>query len=118
MKPDPEKANQLRIAAEIYETGADHRTLEVDGSTAPFFAPEIAIYGGYRIEIKPQEFPPPPEGRAAPPAPDWKIFSFALNAGGLPPLEVAAMLSQPGVRIDKLIYRAGAWSIEGVMYAK
>ncbi|WGG49430.1 type 4b pilus protein PilO2 [Rugamonas sp. DEMB1] len=62
--------------------------------------------------------PPPPEGQAAPPAPDWKIFSFVLNAGGLPPLEVAAMLSQPGVRIDKLIYRAGAWSIEGVMYAK
>jgi hypothetical protein len=34
------------------------------------------------------------------------------------PLEVASMLSAPGVQLDKLRYRAGSWILEGVIYAK
>ena len=52
------------------------------------------------------------------PAPEWQEFSFALNTRGLPPVTIAALLEQPGVRIDKLTYRGGEWSIDGVMYAK
>lgn len=55
---------------------------------------------------------------AAPPVPEWKTFSFVLSTDGVPPSDVAAALARPGVRIDKLTYRGGAWSIEGVMYAK
>lgn len=52
------------------------------------------------------------------PLPDWKTFSFTLGAGGVPVKEIATILDRPGVRIDKLMYRGEAWSIEGVMYAK
>lgn len=64
--------------------------------------------------------PPKPmvQGMNKPPLPDWKTISFTLNAGGLPLKEVVAILDKPGVRIDKLMYRGEAWSIEGVMYAK
>jgi hypothetical protein len=50
--------------------------------------------------------------------PGWQTFSFALNAGGLPPREIASILSVPGVRLSKLSYHNGDWSYEGVMYAK
>jgi hypothetical protein len=76
------------------------------------------------VTFVPPPPPPPPKsslpgaGKNELPQPDWKTFSFSLNAGGLPPVEVATILSQPGIRVDKLVYRGGAWSIEGVMYAK
>jgi hypothetical protein len=54
--------------------------------------------------------------RNEPPKPDWKSFNFTLDAGGVSPVDIARILSRPGIRIEKLIYRAGAWSIEGVMY--
>ncbi len=81
---------------------------------------------GLKIKILQQEQPAPPPPSAAGavmgqqpiPLPTWKTFTYALEAGGVPPAEIAAMLSQPGVRIDKLAYRGGAWTIEGVMYAK
>jgi len=50
--------------------------------------------------------------------PAWQTFSFILNAGGLPPREIASILSAPGVRLSKLSYHNGDWSYEGVMYAK
>lgn len=50
--------------------------------------------------------------------PDWQSYTFALKTGGLPPTEVATILARPGVRLNKLSYHAGEWSIEGVMYAK
>ncbi|AIY39639.1 Conjugative transfer protein PilO in PFGI-1-like cluster [Collimonas arenae] len=52
------------------------------------------------------------------PLPDWQTYSLAVNAGGVPPAEIAAILAQPGIRLDKLSYRGGAWTFEGVMYAK
>lgn len=50
--------------------------------------------------------------------PAWQTYSFSLNAGGLPPREIAAILNAPGVRLNKLSYHNGDWSYEGVMYAK
>lgn len=57
---------------------------------------------------KPQEMPKP----------DWQEFSFAINVGSMPPTEIAGIFSQPGIRLNKLFYRSGQWSIEGVIYAK
>jgi hypothetical protein len=34
------------------------------------------------------------------------------------PLEVATILDRPGIRLERLRYRAGIWSLEGVVYAK
>jgi hypothetical protein len=50
--------------------------------------------------------------------PAWRAFTYKLNTRGLAPTTVAAVLEKPGVRIDKLSYRGGEWSIEGVMYVK
>ncbi len=65
---------------------------------------------------------PPPGAPAGPPggtaAQDWDTYSYAIHAISMSPLEVAAILSQPGIRLEKLTYRAGQWSIEGVIYAK
>ncbi|MTV41723.1 type 4b pilus protein PilO2 [Duganella radicis] len=56
-----------------------------------------------------------PAGAGAPP---WLSYSFKVDGRGLAPTTLAAMLERPGVRIDKLVYRGGLWSIEGVIYAK
>lgn len=48
----------------------------------------------------------------------WKTYKLSVAADGLPPADVVAILAQPGVRLEKLSYRAGNWSIEGVIYAK
>jgi hypothetical protein len=53
---------------------------------------------------------------AAPP-PSWRTYKFSLQAGGLPLAEVASVLSQPGVRLNALVYRQGDWLLEGVVYA-
>jgi hypothetical protein len=52
------------------------------------------------------------------PRPAWRTFAYKLNTRGLAPMTVAAALEKPGVRIDKLTYRGGEWSIEGMMYVK
>ena len=52
------------------------------------------------------------------PTSEWQAYAFKLNTHGLAPVSVATVLEKPGVRIDKLVYRGGEWSIEGVMYAK
>jgi hypothetical protein len=52
------------------------------------------------------------------PVPEWKTYAFQLDTRGLAPMTVAAVLEKPGVRIEKLVYRSGQWSIEGVMYVK
>ncbi|WP_136416899.1 type 4b pilus protein PilO2 [Herbaspirillum sp. ST 5-3] len=68
--------------------------------------------------------PPPPPGNAQDPkpntviVPEWQTYSIAMNSGALPLVDVAEILSKPGVRLEKLVYKSGAWSIEGVMYAK
>jgi len=75
-----------------------------------------------RVTLQRPPAPPPPQGvpgmqNAPPPRPDWQTYSFAFRAAGLPLTEVAAALGQPGVRLDRLSYRSGAWFIEGAMYA-
>jgi hypothetical protein len=61
--------------------------------------------------------PPPPPGQPAA-QPDWQMFSFSVNTLGIEPMDIATVLNRPGVRIQKMRYRSGDWSIEGVMYAK
>lgn len=72
-----------------------------------------------RVSNVPAPPPPPPaRGQKPLPRPDWQTFRILMNAAGVPPTEIAEILSQPGVRLEKLAYREGVWSIEGVIYAK
>jgi hypothetical protein len=79
---------------------------------------------GLRLNLKPPVAPPqasaslPGVRQFSPPAPSWKTYTFTLQAGGLPLADIASVLSQPGVRLNKLAYRQGEWSLEGVAYAK
>jgi hypothetical protein len=61
---------------------------------------------------------PPPAAEAQGSAPYWQAYSFNCDSQGLAPTAVAQMLDRPGVRIDRIVSRAGHWSIEGVMYVK
>lgn len=53
-----------------------------------------------------------------PPQPDWHTWTLDVNLGGLSPLRVAALLEQPGVRIGKLVYHGGEWSLQGEVYVR
>jgi hypothetical protein len=82
---------------------------------------ELQLMGVSGASSKLSKAPPPPapRGNGQPaPQPDWQKYSFTLSAQGIGPMEVAAVLNRPGVRIQKMLYRHGEWSIEGVMYAK
>jgi hypothetical protein len=73
-----------------------------------------------RLPFKMSPLPPPPRppGADAAAPPYWKGYAISITAGGMAPTEMAGVLNHPGVRIEKLVYTAGGWSIEGVMYGK
>lgn len=76
---------------------------------------------GLQFKKEPAPAPPPPssgDDKNAVPLPDWQTYSFVVNGGGLPPGELAAIFDLPGVRIEKLAYQGGSWTVEGVIYAK
>jgi hypothetical protein len=78
---------------------------------------------GLRMTLKgPPAAPPRPTlpgvRQLAPPPPQWTTYTFSLGLNGLPLSEVAAALSQPGVRVNTMTYRQGDWWLEGVAYAK
>jgi hypothetical protein len=60
----------------------------------------------------------PPAAAARTPVPQWQAYSFSCDSRALAPTAVAGLLDRPGVRIDRIAYRTGQWSIEGVMYVK
>jgi hypothetical protein len=61
---------------------------------------------------------PPPALTPNAPAPHWQAYSFSCDSQGLLPTALAELLDRPGVRIDRIVNRAGHWSMEGVMYVK
>ncbi|RJF96861.1 pilus assembly protein [Noviherbaspirillum cavernae] len=103
--------------------GKDEALLEQKTALEPLISRLQRLNLSPRIRKEQPPPPPPPQGLVGGannemPMPDWQTFPFTLSAGGIPLVEVATILGQPGMRIDKLIYRGGAWSIEGVVYAK
>jgi hypothetical protein len=51
-------------------------------------------------------------------APDWRVWRLSANLAGIAPSLVAPLFDQPGVRLQKVSYRDGAWSVEGEIYAR
>lgn len=60
---------------------------------------------------------PGPDG-ATPAPPPWNTFTVSVSLDRLAPQALPTMLAQPGLRLEKITYRAGIWSLEGVLYAK
>lgn len=104
------------------ETGLDEELLTLNALLHPLHS-KLQLLGIVLKVASPLPPPPPPApppGQKAQPVPppDWKARPFFIESNHLPPTEIAALLAQPGVRLEKLSYKAGAWSIEGVIYAK
>ncbi|MGN6319929.1 type 4b pilus protein PilO2 [Trinickia sp.] len=51
-------------------------------------------------------------------APNWRVWRLSANLDGIAPTLVAPLFDQPGVRLQSVSYRNGAWSVEGEIYAK
>ncbi|WP_206956706.1 type 4b pilus protein PilO2 [Trinickia acidisoli] len=51
-------------------------------------------------------------------APDWRVWRLSANLAGIAPTLVASLFDQPGVRLQKVSYRNGAWTVEGEIYAR
>lgn len=96
-------------------SGRDEALLETKNILQPLMSRLQVLGITPRITNVP---PPAAAGGQKPPVADWQTYSISFAAGGVPPADIAAILSQPGIRLEKLAYREGAWSIEGVLYAK
>jgi hypothetical protein len=108
----------LQLAA-----GGDDALLDQKNLLEPLVSRLQLMHISPRIVKVPPPAPPPQSvmpGSQPPEAakPDWQTFSFSMNTGGLPLTDAAIILSRPGIRLNKLSYHDGEWSIEGVMYAK
>lgn len=57
-------------------------------------------------------------GSQPPPVPQWKSWTLNADLAALTPVIVADLISEPGVRLERIKWRSGNWSIEGVVYAK
>lgn len=71
-----------------------------------------------KVALVPIPKPMPGTEHKDAPLPDWQTFSLKVNAGGMPPLEIAAIFDKPGIRIQKISYHASAWTFEGIIYVK
>ncbi|RJF92122.1 type 4b pilus protein PilO2 [Noviherbaspirillum saxi] len=105
-------------------TSKDEALLESKGLIDTLLARLQSLGVTPKIALLPQQLPPPPPPsppgveNKLPQPPSWKSYSLTINAGSMPPADVASILIQPGVRLEQLTYRAGEWVIEGVIYAK
>ena len=84
-----------------------------------------AIGLNLKLLANPEPPPPAPPKPALPgttpvkpPPPEWKTWAVSADLASLTPVNAAELLTQPGVRLNKISWRAGLWSIEGVLYAK
>ena len=60
-----------------------------------------------------------PQPDSAPvPIIDWKTYTLSADLGTLTPLMASTLISQQGVRLNRISWSSGNWLIEGVVYAK
>ena len=57
-------------------------------------------------------------GGETPPAPTWQTWRISAQLGDVWPDSVLRYLDAPGVRIERLTYKSGNWTLDGVLYEK
>ena len=84
-----------------------------------------AIGLNLKLSANPEPTPPAPPiavlpgtTPVKPKPPEWKTWAVSADLASLTPVSAAELITQPGVRLDKISWRSGLWSIEGVIYAK
>ncbi|MCH8621967.1 type 4b pilus protein PilO2 [Undibacterium sp. TS12] len=96
--------------------GGDDSLLEYRKIVEPLLSDLQLIRVATRIS---RVLPVIPEGKAPPPEqarPEWDTYSFQLSMDSMPAFELEEILQRRGVRVSKLTYRTGNWSIEGNIY--
>ena len=119
---DPD-GNRASLAVPIkFSSGQDDKLLGYKQVVEPLMSSLQLIGIVPRIS---KVIPPPPAPKTAlgssepePPRPDWDTYSFQFNAGSMPPYELIPQFNQAGIRINKLSYRGGDWTVEGNVYVK
>lgn len=111
----------LMVAAKGKDT-----LLSADTVTRELLARYQAL--GLKLSLRANPLPPPPPAPIAhlpgaappapPPPPEWKTFAISAKLASMTPVAAAELLTQAGVRLEKIIWNSGLWSIEGVLYAK
>ena len=107
----------LRLPLQL-TTGSDEPLLTHQAVLLPLLSSlQFMRVPGKFSEPAPAPLPPSEDGLPAP-ALGWRAYRYQLGPITSSPLELATVLSQPGIRLEKLAYRGGVWSIEGVIYEK
>jgi hypothetical protein len=57
-------------------------------------------------------------GGGTPAAPSWQTWRMSAPLGEVRPDSLIKYLDEPGVRIEKLSYKTGQWTLDGVLYEK
>lgn len=57
-------------------------------------------------------------GAKAEAAPRWQVWRMSAQLGEVRPDSVIQYLDEPGVRVETVSYKAGQWTLEGVLYEK
>lgn len=113
VEPNGERASYLQALK--VPVAENDNLLEMQKTLEPVLS-RMQMIG---VPIKVIETPVVPiQNGAAQWQPNWKSFTFSLDARGVEPLEIATILNRPGIRVDKVTYRASEWSMEGTIYAK
>lgn len=113
MDPSGERANYVRALA--LQTGQNEELLDSRKSMELVLSRLQMI--GVPIKVAPAPAPTLQSGEQQW-QPNWRSYLFKLSASGMDPLEIAAILNRPGVRVDKVVYQGSEWTMEGTIYAK
>lgn len=120
----------ILLAAEphaVTDPSGDHASLVTPFQLAPGGDESIDGVHGVRIRLLsafqllgiPLHFTlQRPPGQSPSEAPPWQVWHFAAQLGELSPRNLMNYLDEPGVRLDKMSYKPGQWSIEGEVYEK
>lgn len=102
----------------VLPAGGDERLLDAEQALRPLQSRFQLLGMPLKIVLVPPPKPMPGTAEHDASLPDWQTYSLKASTSGMPPLEMAAMLEKPGIRIQKISYRASTWTFEGVIYAK
>jgi hypothetical protein len=76
----------------------------------PVGAPNRTVEEKTMVHLRP--------GAGPEPAPTWQTWRLSAQLGEVWPDSIVRYLEEPGVRVEKLSYKSGKWTLDGVVYEK
>jgi hypothetical protein len=116
------KSVTVFVSYPVARSSDDALLHEVDATTL-----FVSHFRGLDIEVAPVPVappPPPPEGTPAPPAPDWRVFTYSFDAK-LPPSMTLAGMELNGLRLKSVDLKLTdgstpefTWTTTGELYVR